>query len=141
MRQVILWHGRLATDNTQQVRQWPPSGIQGFESTEGSQQDKNLKVWTVRELLGSKALVAEGRKLEHCVATYTPSCARGACSIWTMEVESFQGITKVLNLEVRNSSLTLCQARGKMNRLPTAKERGILTRWAASAGLKVANYV
>lgn len=141
LRQVNQWHGRLATSNTHQVRQWQPCGIREFEFTEGSEQGRNLKVWTVRELLGSKALVAEGRQMKHCVATYASSCVRGACSIWTMEVESFQSVTKALTLEVRNNSLTICQARGKANRLPTDKERGVLTRWAALAGLKIANYV
>ncbi len=141
LRQVHRWHGRLANDNIHQVRQWAPCGVQPFELEEGNQQGGSLKVWTIRELLGSKALMAEGRQLKHCVASYASSCARGDCSIWTMEVESFEGTSKALTVEVRNSTRTICQARGKLNRLPTEKERSVLVRWAAAAGLKVASHV
>ena len=58
-----------------------------------------------------------------------------------MEVESFEGHTKAITVEVRNSARLICQARGKVNRLPTEKERGILRRWAAKTGLKTASYV
>lgn len=61
--------------------------------------------------------------MKHCVATYASCCARGHCSIWTMEIESFDGTAK------------------GANRLPTDKERGIIRRWAAQAGLKIVSYV
>ncbi|QDU88980.1 hypothetical protein Pla175_23640 [Pirellulimonas nuda] len=141
LRQVNRWHGRLAHDNSLQLRQWAPCGIEAFEFTEGALSGGNLRVWTIRELLGSKALMAEGRQMKHCVATYASSCARGHCSIWTMEVESFQGTSKALTIEVRSNTLTICQARGKLNRLPTEKELGVLARWASCVGLKVAGYL
>lgn len=141
LRQVHRWHNHLANDNTHQVRQWAPCGIEPFEFEEGSQQTGNLKIWTIRELLGSKALIAEGRQLKHCVATYATSCARRHCSIWTMELESFEGTNKLLTLEIHNQTRTICQARGKLNRLPTDKERAVLTRWSAAAGLRIASYV
>jgi PcfJ-like protein len=141
LRRVNEWHRKLANDNTHQVRQWEPSGIKGFEFLEGSQKNGNLKCWTIRELLSSKALLVEGRQLKHCVATYASSCARGRCSIWTMEVESLDGHTKAITIEVRNSVRLICQARGKANRLPTEKERGILRRWAEQIGLKTASHV
>src|SRR5690606_20973979 len=141
LRQVHRWHGRLASNNSHQVREWASCGIQPFEFEEGNRQGGNVKIWTIRELTGSKALVAEGRQLKHCVASYASSCARGDCSIWTMEVESFEGALKALTVEVRNNTRTICQARGKLNRLPTEKEKNVLVRWAAAAGLKVASHV
>ncbi len=141
LRQVHQWHGRLANNNIHQICQWQPCGIEEFEFVEGSRESKNMRAWTIRELLGSKALVAEGRKLKHCVASYASSCARGHCSIWTMEIESYDGVTKALTIEIRNNTRTICQARGKLNRLPTDQERGIMRRWAAKSGLKIAGYV
>ena len=58
-----------------------------------------------------------------------------------MEIESFEGTSKALTVEIRNNTRTICQARGKLNRLPTDKERGVLARWAAAARLKIAGYV
>ncbi len=139
LRRVQEWHRSLASDNRVQVRQWQPSGVNGFEFLEGSQQNGNLKCWMIRELLSSKALVSEGRQLKHCVATYASSCARGHCSIWTMEVESFEGIHKAVTIEVRNGARVICQIRGKANRLPNQKERQVIQRWAESAGLRIAN--
>ena len=75
------------------------------------------------------------------MATYGSSCARGECSIWTMEIESFEGHTKAITVEVQNNARLICQARGKINRLPSEKERGILRRWAEQAGLRMASYV
>ncbi len=141
LRKVNEWHRGLANSETNQVGEWVTTGIDGLEFIEGSQTSSSHKLWTIRELLCAKALIAEGRQLRHCVASYTASCKRGHSSIWTMEVETHEGRAKVLTLEVRNIQRTICQARGKANRLPTDKERGILRRWATQAGLTIASYV
>ena len=140
LRQVESWHRALA--KTEQPRaDWTPSGIEGFEFMEGTERGGSLKIWTIGELLSTRALVAEGRKMKHCVATYAHSRGSGACSIWTLEVESFEGRCKVLTVEVRNVSRLICQARGKCNMLPGEKHRGILRRWAEKAGLSLAKHV
>ena len=139
-RQVEEWHRRLADDNVYQVRQWEPSGIEQFDFTEGDQTSPSFKVWTIRELTGSKALFTEGRRMRHCVASYAPACASGEVSIWTMEYESCTGLAKALTLEVRNAERLICQARGRSNRPATERERGIIRRWAEKAGLKLAPY-
>lgn len=141
LRQVDQWHRKLASDNAQQIRQWQPSGIEGFEFVEGSLEKSNYKCWTIRELLSSKALAAEGRQLKHCVATYASSCARGHSSIWTVEIESFEGTAKALTVEIHNRMRMISQVRGKVNRLPTVKEKCVLGRWAATSGLKMAAYI
>ena len=140
LRQVEAWHRTLA--KVEQPRaDWPPCGIEGFEFVEGAGRGGNLKIWSITELLSTKALVAEGRTMKHCVATYAHSCAGGLCSIWSLEVETFEGRSKVLTVEVHNATRSICQARGKCNMLPGDKHRGILRRWAEQAGLKLASYV
>jgi hypothetical protein len=141
LRQVQQWHRRLATDNTYQVAEWNRSGIEPFEFLEGSEQSGNIQCWTIRELLSAKALFVEGRAMRHCVASYATSCARGTSSIWSLEIETNTGRSKALTVEVRNTARIICQARGKTNRVPTTKERDILRRWAAQAGLTIATYV
>jgi hypothetical protein len=140
LRQVEAWHRTLAKAD-QPKADWPRCGIEGFEFVEGAERGGNLKIWTLTELLSTKALVAEGRKMKHCVATYAHSCAIGRCSIWTLEVETLEGRSKILTVEVQNGSRLVCQARGKCNMLPGEKHRGILRRWAEKAGLKLANHV
>jgi hypothetical protein len=140
LRQVEAWHRTLAK-SAQPKAEWPRSEIDGFEFVEGAERGGNLKIWTITELLSTKALVAEGRKMKHCVATYAHSCASGACSIWTLEAETFEGRAKILTVEVQNQARLICQARGKCNMLPGEKHRGILRRWAAKTGLSLANHV
>jgi hypothetical protein len=137
LRQVEAWHRELG-----RVRQvegdWPASGIPEFEFVEGSVEGGNRRRWTIRELLSSKALAAEGRRMRHCVASYAGSCLRRRTSIWTLEQEGFEGHQKVLTVEVNLASRMICQARGKRNALPSEKERNILRRWAERAGLGMA---
>jgi hypothetical protein len=140
LRQVRAWHRTLAKVE-QPKADWPRSGIESFEFVEGTERGGNLKIWTISELLSTKALVAEGRKMKHCVATYSHSCASGACSIWTLEVETFDGRSKMLTIEVQNAARLICQARGKCNMFPGEKHRGILRRWAEQAQLTLAKYV
>jgi hypothetical protein len=140
LRQVEAWHGSLAK-TSQPKAQWSPSGIAGFEFVEGAERGDRLKIWTIIELLSAKALYDEGRAMKHCVASYSHSCANGTCSIWALEVETFEEKSKVLTLEVQNQTRLICQARGKCNMLPGDKHRGILRRWAEQAGLSLARYV
>ncbi len=141
LRRVNEWHRSLVNDNRHEVRQWTPHGLEEFEFVEGSERGDNLKIWTIRELLSSKALMTEGRQMKHCVASYASSCARGQCSIWTMEVESLDGRSKVLTIEVRRGVQLICQVRGKGNRIANEKEKRIIRRWAESSGLRLASYV
>ena len=140
LRQVETWHGSLAKSKKFTL-EWLPSGIGNFEFVEGTERGKNLRIWTITELLNSKALIDEGHKMRHCVGTYGHSCARGICSIWTMESETFEGQAKVLTIEVRNASRLICQVRGKRNVLPDDKQKNILRQWAAQAGLTLAKHV
>jgi PcfJ-like protein len=140
LRQVAAWHRTLA--NVEQPKiEWPSSGISGLEYIEGSERSGNLRIWTIRELLSTKALFAEGRAMKHCVASYARSCARGACSIWALEVDALEGHSKVLTIQVDSATRLICQSRGKCNRLPGEKERGILRRWAQQANLRLSSHV
>jgi hypothetical protein len=140
LRLMGVWHRTLASVQQLQAG-WCPSGIDGFEFTEGSERGGNLKLWTITELLDTRALVAEGRAMKHCVATYARSCAQGLCSIWALEATTFEGRSRVLTVEVQNRARLICQARGKGNTLPADKHRNILRRWADQAGLRLASYV
>jgi hypothetical protein len=140
LRQVEGWHRSLARDQQDQA-DWPHSGIDWFEFIEGSEHGGNRKIWTISELLSTRALVAEGRAMKHCVATYARSCARGECSIWTLELATAEGRARVLTIEVRNAARLIVQVRGKCNTLPGEKHRVILRRWAGLAGLRLGSYV
>ena len=133
LRQMYDWHKQLSSDNTLLEANWRRSGFPDFDLVEG--QGNAKKLWTIRELLCHQALIIEGRKLNHCVASYRHSCQSGGSSIWTMEVQTYQGKKKRLTIEVQNSRGRIVQARGRANRRPQPREIAILRQWTAEAGL------
>jgi hypothetical protein len=96
-----------------------------------------MRVWTITEILTSRALFLEGQAMRHCVATYKEDCIRRQVSIWSMQVETQRGRQRALTIEVDIPKRTVCQVRGKCNRLPSANERAIVERWAEAEGLRV----
>jgi hypothetical protein len=141
LRQVEEWHKRLGQDANRPSLSWRRSRFKSFRLVEGSEAQGNMRVWTITELLTSRALYLEGQAMRHCVATYAERCARRQTSIWSMQVENQQGRHRVLTIEVDLPKRTVCQARRKCNRLPQAVEREPMERWAAEEGLKVAESV
>lgn len=135
LRQVNAWHCHLAADHLGVLNRWRPSGFEPFERSEG--ESPSAARWTIRELLSNFALAAEGRSLNHCVATYERTCEIGQSSIWTLERSSSMGMSKHLTIQVCNAKRSICQARGYSNRMPSSQEMAILTAWAAAARLSL----
>ncbi len=98
-------------------------------------------MWTITEILTSRALFLEGQAMRHCVATYKEKCVCRQVSIWSMQVETQRGRQRALTIEVEIPKWTICQVRGKCNRLPSANERAIVESWAALEGLRTAEAI
>jgi len=141
LRQVGEWHTQLGREQRFGPAQWKSSGIEGLSVIEGRDRSLNRRRWTITELLNRDALVDEGRTMRHCVATYARSCASGRSSVWSMQCESSEGRERVLTIEVRPSTRTVMEARGKFNAAPTPQAMRILNQWTAKAGLGIAAYV
>jgi PcfJ-like protein len=138
LRNVAKWHNDLYTTALKGPHQnWCSTGLLPLVFEEGDSQKANYRIWTIRELLSSAALIAEGRKLRHCVASYQRSCVRGDSSIWTLELETLAGVEKLLTIEVIPRTQQIIQARGHCNRLPAQTELAVLQRWATVAGLTI----
>jgi hypothetical protein len=137
LRQVEEWHRELGQDTNQPCLSWRHSPFKDFRLIEGSEALGNMRVWTITELLTSRALFLEGQAMRHCVATYAERCAHKQTSIWSMQVENQWGRHQVLTIEVDLPKRTVCQVRRKCNRLPVAAEREVAERWAGEQGLKV----
>lgn len=141
LRQVEQWHRHLGKETTYIEGEWIASGIRGYDVIEGREGSSSLRRWTIRELLCGKELVAEGQAMHHCVASHIRSCARRTTSIWSLQMHNHEGSQRILTVEVRLSSKTICQARGKRNAMPDAKGRDILRRWAVQEGLTLPGYI
>ncbi|MCA8955784.1 MAG: PcfJ domain-containing protein, partial [Planctomycetes bacterium] len=143
LRQVGTWHRRLGHGFApQQNVTWGPSGILPYRSVEKDRSGEVVRTDTVRELCSTAQLVAEGREMHHCVATYWQSCRGGRCSIWSVEVQEGDGLRqKLLTIEVRNSSREIVQARGKRNERPGSRARSVMMSWARAVELRIADWV
>lgn len=141
LKAVDQWHRRLGREQKSGNLQWHSSGIKPATYIEGAKKDRDMRVWNIRELLSSNELIAEGRGMKHCVASYANSCNSGTCSIWTMDLENEDGLNKLVTIEITNGIRQIRQVRGKCNRLPTDKEKEIIRRWAGQAGLELASYI
>ena len=141
LRQVEAWHGELGREAKGGELEWFGSEIGEFHTLEGSAEARNMKFWSIRELLSSDELIDEGRALGHCVSTYARSCHTGRSSIWSLEIEDENGRRKILTIEVAPQAKLIRQVRGKRNRSATPKEKNLLGRWAEQEGLRLAGYI
>ncbi|QDT38468.1 PcfJ domain-containing protein [Stratiformator vulcanicus] len=141
LRQVADWHGRLAETGRIEFRDWPACGIAGFEWADDKADRRKPRYWTIRELLSTRELIDEGRRMRHCVATYDECCVCGDSAIFALEVDTLGGIEKALTIEVDLESREIVQARGKGNREPTERELFVVSKWARWTGLTINRYI
>jgi hypothetical protein len=141
LRQVREWHEELGREANRPSVSWPRSPFNGFRLVQGQESLGNMRVWTITEILTSRGLSLEGQAMRHCVATYVDACIRRQASIWSMRVESRHGPQRALTIEVDIPRRTVCQARGKCNRLPSDREWEAVERWAEAEGLRVAEAI
>ncbi|MFO0942759.1 MAG: PcfJ domain-containing protein [Pirellulales bacterium] len=137
LKHVRGWHNTLHYANVDPTRCWASTGVPQLTFEEGERDMPNHKAWTIRELLSQADLNAEGKKLRHCVSSYSNSCMSGHCSIWTLELQTDSGIEKLITIEVRPILKQIVQARGRLNRYPTEAELAVIRRWASVAGLRL----
>ncbi len=130
LREVEEWHRRLGREVSGGRLQWAKSALGDFRFVEGQESSRNMKIWRIRELLSSQELIAEGRRMHHCVSSYAGSCHAGRCSIWSMELETENGVEPLLTIEVGGGANDIRQVRGLRNRGATEKEKEVIRRWA-----------
>ncbi len=96
-----------------------------------------LRIFTITEVLSSYELAREGREMRHCVATYVGECVAGRASIWSLRMESKEGMRRLLTIEIDPRAGRMRQARRKCNARAGEKERALVTEWAAREGVVI----
>lgn len=93
------------------------------------------------ELLNPWELVAEGREMKHCVATYARDCRLGRCSIFSLRTDaSVDGrpVTRShLTIEVRRDSRRIVQVRGRRDAYHRASAIPVIGQWAQALDLVI----
>jgi hypothetical protein len=131
MRRVGEWRERSKGGPEKRLIRWPRSGIGEYRREEGGQ------VWTIRELLDSDELAAEGKAMDHCVASYTDSCSKRETTIWSLGLEGQGDHQRTLTIEVNPETKEVVEAKMKDNDEPDERSRSLLEDWARQEGLKV----
>ncbi len=93
---------------------------------------------TIRELLDSDAMLAEGKAMRHCVATYTLRCSRRRTTIWSLGLEDEAERHRLLTIEVDPATRRVVQAKMADNAAPDDLCRSHLAAWAAAERLTLA---
>ena len=78
---------------------------------------------------------AEGKKMRHCVGSYTYKCVQGMSSIWSLRKLQYGQAERLVTIEV-DKDRVIIQARGKFNCNPSDFERELIDLWAMAEGLK-----
>jgi hypothetical protein len=138
LRRVGEWHKRLGKAQAGKNLQWERSGFPEYEHQDRNK--KQLRIWTVTEILNQRDLIQEGRDMRHCVASYAGSCTKGYHSIWSIELDSYEGKKKLGTIQVVNQSKTISQVAAKCNARLDAPASNVLQRWAKKAGLQLSRW-
>jgi hypothetical protein len=118
LRQVEAWQvGQNRLRNRGGSMIWQPSGIREgvFEMSGGTG-----KWFRMMELLSSNELQDEGSAMSHCVYTYTSSCSRGRCAIFSLRTEDLQTQEqeRLATIEVDLRTYRVVQVRARFNAIP-----------------------
>jgi hypothetical protein len=133
-RQAEEWRARQADTPQRRYFRWDRSAIAEYR-----RDDADGRSWTIRELLDSGQLAAEGKAMRHCVATYAEDCLKGRSTIWTLGLEDPDGRRRLATIEVDPQSREVVQAKARDNDGPDEPSRAILLEWAAREGLNLEN--
>jgi hypothetical protein len=138
IRRIWEWKQSLGLRGKRPGLRFRRSGLESFRRTEPGPAGFGSRVWTIRELLTSAELRAEGHAMHHCVARYYEHlCVDGSASIWSMTVEDEKGRRRVLTIDVEPAERTILDARRCCNEMPKPKDREIMELWAKEQKLKV----
>ncbi len=103
----------------------------------GTEAEGDMRIWTITELRTGRDLFLESQAMRHCVYMYLDDCVRRRSSIWSLQVENKEGRRRVLTIEVDPGKQSICQVRGRSNRLAQPHERQLIERWAAQEGIAI----
>ncbi|MEM6684312.1 MAG: PcfJ domain-containing protein [Bacteroidota bacterium] len=141
-RQSDEWHTEQAVYNASMVEMftWTPTLNSSFIVEKW--EEKEAKKYRLFELCSSKELIVEGRKMNHCVASYARSCCVKVASIYSLRCSSVTKGQEILaTIEVDNKSQTIVQAKARFNRPISATAKNIMSDWATEHDLKIGKWL
>jgi hypothetical protein len=124
--------------------EWDHEDIPDFEWEEKKKKGQGYHIVTyqILQLLNSRELTTEGKRLQHCVSSYAWSCANGQRSVWSVrKLGSGESWEPLGTIELNTSNKTVVQFRAKKNSLPGAKAQSLMEKWITKNGLKKSRWI
>ena len=142
VRQSDAWHVEMAN-----IRQYGPNltwesiELKPFLFIKG--RDEARKEYRLVELLTTKELIKEGRKMGHCVGGYASYCAQKRCAIFSLReyVHGDFELRTLGTLEINVATSTIVQAKAKFNKPLSDWALKLMNSWAHKNELKINNYL
>lgn len=129
--QVEVWHKSIQKAKGGGLVRWDSCGVAEFSKE--IKTANSTSVWTVEEMVTSKELQDDSRKLHHCVASYVQSCVNKRCAIFSVRLDG----ERVATIEVVPLQNMIVQAREKYNAVLSPLTRQIVTEWAGQNRLTI----
>lgn len=134
-KKMIDWHYELRRMKSMGTASWNGFDFPDLTFIEKTEHGTEL-TWHFEQIKNTKALVAEGTAMHHCVAGYRNSCANGSCSIWSVYTLDKLGTKKRrLTIEMRQGGY-IAQIRGFANRTAKPQESNMVNKWRRALGLR-----
>lgn len=134
---MLAWHRDLARAKALGDARWEGSPMADWSQEIPRGDGEAPMHWSATQILGSKALAAEGNAMRHCVLSYKHACVSGRCSIWSFRcgwgpdpATHERKLTIELDADGR-----VAQARGLANRMPRPDEARAMRSWAIARGV------
>ena len=128
---INQWHAIGSYSMQQQMLgyKWEPLGLAEIDYT------FKCEVYVFQELTDGKKLALESQKMNHCVFSYTSTCAKGFARIFSVKKK----VNNKMNhwLTVKLNGLNIVQAVGVNNRKLSKVESGLLFYWAKENTLRM----
>jgi len=140
-RKMANWQqeqlAELNPKSSSNTHAWLPSDVGGLELIQ-----RNFQ-WKIFELCSSWRLQYEGRKMHHCVASYGKKCSSGKAAIWTVRRTDMRtnSTRSMATIEVDPNAQTIVQVKSKYNSPPSIATMKIISQWADSASLRIAEAI
>jgi hypothetical protein len=141
-RQSDEWHVAQAIHSASAVELFTWSPLLNSSLIIRTKQEKDTKKYRLFELCSSKELIAEGKKMNHCVASYARSCCVKVTSIFTLRCTSIlKGQETLATIEVDVRSQTIVQAKARFNKPISAAAKKVMSDWAVQHDLKIGKWL
>lgn len=127
MERLMADWGQTLAERRGATRSWSASGLEAYVY----QASDSGPEWVWVELLDSASLVDEGRRMRHCIGSYSQLCRSGVCSIWSLRRNLPDGTQRsAITVEVDLEDARIRDVRSACNRDPSGLPKHLLIQWA-----------